>query len=199
MADLCKYKIRMAEIHECQDIARMIDGSAEGALNYLYQNIQAGESAINMLAQQLATEVHYSYANTLVIEYEQQIMAMALSFPATGLMLDKGVLNSISPAKRDYYKYFIDNRKIDCWHLDAIYVSSSQRNKGLGKELLVHVKKQAMSYGFPCLQVFVFASNAGAIRFYQQNDFIIDKHIDVSAHEFLNVKRQLLRMTCSLN
>jgi len=49
------------------------------------------------------------------------------------------------------------------------------------------------------LEVFVFSSNTGAIRFYQRNDFVVCKQIDTSSHEFLKDKSPLLLMRCDLS
>tara|TARA_B110000240_G_C13461281_1_gene436770 strand:- start:446 stop:649 length:204 start_codon:yes stop_codon:yes gene_type:complete len=61
------------------------------------------------------------------------------------------------------------------------------------------VKKQVRYYQFPMLEVFVFSSNTGAIRFYQRNDFVVCKQIDTSSHEFLKDKSPLLLMRCDLS
>ncbi len=199
MSLLSKYHIRCGELRDCAEIAQMIDSSAEGAVDYLYQNLKHEKTAIDILAEQLASEVHYSYANTLVAECERSVVAMALSFPSNGLQLDTNMLSNFSSSKQRYLHYFIDNRLTDSWHLDALYVAGPQRNIGIGHQLLARVKKQASGYGFPTLQVFVYSTNTGAIRFYQRNNFTVDKSIYVEEHEFLKHKQGLLRMSCVLD
>ncbi len=186
-------------MEDCSAIAHMINEASEDAVNYLLQDSKLDKSAITLLAEQLAREVHYSYANTLVAEIEQDIpIAMALSFPATGLILDESLLQNYTASKKQYLKYFRDNRINDSWHLDAIYVAIEYRHLGLGRKLLTEVKQRARYYKFPTLQVFVFASNNAAVQFYQRNDFVVDKEIQVDSHEFLKHKKKLLRMCCTL-
>ncbi len=198
MGSLQEYIIRSGRLEDCSKIASMINASADGAVDYLFANLNNGLSSLEQLSQQLAKEVHYSYANTLVTEYQKGVVAEALSFPSKGLVLDVNLLDLYDAARQQYVKYFIDNRIEDSWHLDSIFVSDAHRNKGLGKKLLEEVKQQAEYYKFPVLQVFVFGSNKPAIRFYQSNGFEIDAEIDVSAHEFLQDKHQLLRMRFNL-
>ena len=198
MGSLQEYIIRSGRLEDCSKIASMINASADGAVDYLFANSNKDLSSLEQLSQQLAKEVHYSYANTLVIEYQKEVVAEALSFPSTGLVLDVNMLNIYDSARQQYVMYFSDNRIEDSWHLDSIFVADAHRNKGLGKKLLQEVKQQADYYKFPVLQVFVFGSNQSAIRLYQNNGFEIDAEIDVSAHEFLQDKHQLLRMRCNL-
>ena len=198
MGDFGQYHIRQGRLEDCLDIARMIDSSAEGATNYLYQHVRQGKSSIEVLAEQLASEVHYSYANTIVAEFNNNVVAMALSFPSNGLVLDENLLQQYSASRQQYLKYFSTNRINDSWHLDAIYVDAPHRNVGLGGHLLAAVKQQAGYYGFPVLQVFVFGSNEDAIRFYRANGFSIDKRIQTDSHEFLSHHGYLLLMKCTL-
>lgn len=197
--DLNKYHIRQAKVADCKVLAQMIDYSANGAATYLYENMKQELTPLDMLSAQLQSDVHYSYANALVVECNGEVVAMALSFPSNGLQLDEGLLENFELAKQRYFKYFIDNRIGDSWHLDAIYVNDRHRDNGLGSELLARVKRMAKQFGFPALQVYVFASNEAAIRFYLSNDFSQVKKIDLADHEFLGQHRYLLQMQCKLN
>ena len=192
-------RIRQGKIEDCDVIARMINDASDDAVSYLLEGLKAGESPISLLASQLKSEVHYSYANTFIGEGENNLpIAMALSFPATGLVFNEDLLKSYNDSKRQYLRYFCDNRINDSWHLDAIYVENEYRGLGLGQLLLGEVKQRAQYYNFPALQVFVFGANKEAIGFYQSSNFIVDKEIDVDSHEFLKDKQQLLRMRCEL-
>ena len=82
--------------------------------------------------------------------------------------------------------------------LFAFCIDGECRGNGIGKRLLDAVKQQAKYYTFSVLEVFVFASNARAIRFYQHNGFVECKKIDASKHEFLNDKSPLVLMRCDL-
>lgn len=198
MSDLSQYQFRAASESDCKDIARMIDGSAEGAAAYLYEDIQQGLSPLNMLAQQLVSEVHYSYANTTVVEFDSELVAMALSFPSSGLALEESMLKKFDSSKQQYFKYFSENRITDSWHLDAIFVEDAHRKMGLGMKLLCEVKEQAISFGFPVLQVYVYASNKSAIQFYLNNKFSLAEEISLAEHEYLKQYKSLLLMKCQL-
>lgn len=202
MSDLCKlpakYLIRQGRIEDCLAIAHMVNESANGAVDYLYQGLYRSKSPVDVLSEQMQTEVHYSYANTMVVESDGQIVAMALSFPSSGLICEDSALEKFSAAKRQYFKYFSDNRIDDSWHLDAIYVDAAFRHHGVGKLLLTEVKRQAVAYGFHAIQVFVFTSNEGAIRFYNRDNFVLYKQIPLTSHEFLKQHECLMLMKCDL-
>lgn len=194
MSESNQYCLRRAEVTDCKTLARMIDGSSDGAVNYLYQNVKPNLAPLDVLAGQLVSEVYYCYANSLVVEYQDEVVAMVLSFPSDGLNIDMHLLQHLDAAKQQYLRYFADNRLANSWHMDALYVEESHRNNGLGRQLLNEVKRQAQKYNFPMLQMFVYATNTNAIRFYQANGFLMDKKINLSAHEYLKDKQQLIRM-----
>lgn len=199
MGNKIKFSFRPGRVEDCPAIAHRVNRSAQGAVDYLYQGIRINKSPIELLSDQMATEVHYSFANTMVVETAGRIVAIALSFPASGLSVNETMLKVLAPEKLDYLRYFCDNRLKDSWHLDAIYVDKEFRQQGLGDQLVSRVKQQAEYYHYPFLQAFAFANNEGAIRFYQSRGFEIDLEIVVDTHEFLKDKKRLLRMRCKIN
>ena len=198
MGNNIKFSFRVGRVEDCPSIAHRVNHSAQGAVDYLYQGISTNRSPIELLSDQMATEVHYSFANTMVAETAGHIVAIALSFPASGLAVNETMLTALTPEKLHYLKYFCDNSIKDSWHLDAIYVDQEFRQLGLGDQLLSRVKQQAEYYHYPFLQAFVFANNEGATRFYQSRGFEVDLQIVVDTHEFLKDKKRLLRMRCKL-
>lgn len=190
-----KFLVREGRLSDCADIARLINQSAKGAGDYLFgQGVQASEDAEKIISDLLSREVHYSYANAMLVDMGNQVVGMSLSFPSSGLILNENVKHYYSEQQFQYIQYFVDNKLTDSWHLDAICVNSELRGKGIGQQLLDGVKQQAAYYGFPTLEVFVFAVNVGAIRFYQRNQFRICNEIDVAKHEFLSDKGPLMLM-----
>ena len=193
-----EYLVRSASLADCQIIADMINKSAEGAVDYLFGNMQQATRGVSVLASQLSTEVHYSYANTLVVERNSDVVAAALSFPSSGLVLNDDFFQHFDADKKQYFEYFSSNSITDAWHLDALFVDKDHRKLGLGTKLLDKIKQQARQYDFPVLQVFAFASNKLALEFYQTNGFLRDKKINVSSHNFLQDKQGLVRLLCNL-
>ncbi len=193
------FSIRDGQLSDCVVIAQLVNESSAGAADYLFSDAsQVGVSAEKRVSELLASEVHYSYANTLMVEIEGKVVGMALSFPASGLLLNEQMKQYYSAQQFQYIQYFADNKLKDSWHLDAICIDGKYRRNGIGKQLLEAVKQQASYYKFPMLEVFVFASNAGAIQFYQRNGFVACKQIDASNHEFLRDKSPLILMRCDL-
>ena len=195
-----EFSIRDAQLSDCATIARLVNESSGGAADYLFdQSNVGGITVVEKVSQLLASEVHYSYANTKIVQIKDKVAGMALSFPASGLLLNEQMKQFYSEQQFQYVQYFVENKLKDSWHLDAICVKNSYRSHGMGAQLLGMVKQQASYYKFPRLEVFVFASNSSAIRFYQRNDFVLHKEIDVAQHEFLGDKGPLLLMCCDLS
>ncbi len=190
--------IRTGQLGDCEQLARLINESAEGAANYLFDGAQ-GASAQQVMRGLLEREVHYSYANAEIAQIGDDIVGMVLSFPATGLILSKKMQQYYSPEQFQYIQYFADNKLKDCWHLDAICVDAKYRGNEIGKRLLSKVKQQAAYYQFPLLEVFVFGTNTDAIRFYQRNGFVVHKEIQTKGHEFLGKRSPLILMRCNLS
>ena len=198
-ASVEEISIRDGQLSDCLVIARLVNQSSGGAADYLFGRAsQTGGSAEEIVSELLAREVHYSYANTVVAQNEGKVIGAALSFPASGLLINEQIKQYYSAQQLQYIQYFVDNKLKDSWHLDAICIDDGCRGKGVGKQLLDAVKQQASYYKFPVLEVFVFASNTGAIRFYRRNGFVECKKIDASKHEFLSDKSPLLLMRCDL-
>ena len=192
-----KLRIRTGQLGDCEQLARLINESAEGAVDYLFDGDQSA-SAQQVMSGLLECEVHYSYANTKVAQLGDVIIGMALSFPANGLLLSKQIQQHYSPAQFQYIQYFSDNKLKDSWHLDAICVDEKYRSNEVGKRLLSEVKQQASYYQFPLLEVFVFGANKDAIRFYKRNGFEVNKEISTKNHEFLGARSPLILMQCDL-
>tara|TARA_R110002049_G_scaffold147342_1_gene310068 strand:+ start:33569 stop:34216 length:648 start_codon:yes stop_codon:yes gene_type:complete len=198
-AGVTEFSIRDGQLSDCHVLARLINESSKGAADYLFnQKDNHGKNAEEMVSELLAREVHYSYANSIVVQFEGNVVGMALSFPSSGLMLSEQIKQHYSERQFQYVKYFAENTIADSWHLDAICIDAEYRGNGIGRDLLQKVKQQASYYKYPELEVFVFANNTGAIRFYQRHGFAECKEIDVSGHEFLNDKSPLLLMRCQL-
>ena len=190
-----KFLLRDGRLSDCADLARLINLSAQGAGDYLFGQVeQKSGGAEKVMSDLLSREVHYSYANTKVVDLEGQLVGMVLSFPSSGLMLNEKIKQYYSEQQYQYIQFFVDNKLADSWHLDAICVNSECRGMGIGQQLLDDVKQQAAYYNFPTLEVFVFANNAGAIKFYQRNQFVTCSEIDVTKHEFLGDKGPLMLM-----
>ena len=193
------FSIRNGRLSDCPVLARLINESSSGAADYVFSHSsQHGDAAGKKVSELLASEVHYSFANTIVAQIESDVVGMALSFPASGLLLNEQAKQHYSAQQFQYIQYFVDNKLNNSWHLDAICIRRKHRGRGIGTQLLEQVKQQAKHYKFPSLEVFVFSSNPDAIRFYHRNGFNMCKQIDTSNHEFLSDKSPLLLMCCDL-
>ena len=188
--------IRKGQVSDCTLLARMINESSEGAIDYLFDGVGQADCAENLMSGLLAREVHYSYANACIAELGDNAVGMALSFPSAGLLIGQQMENHYTKERLQYIQYFVDNKLEDSWHLDAICVNAMYRGQGIGEQLLHEVKAQAQQYDFKSVQVYVFSTNSGAIRFYEHNGFIIKREIETKDHQFLGERSPLILMQC---
>ncbi len=192
--------LRSAQKSDCEEIAHLINVSAAGVLDYLLNYICAeGIAAVKYMSELLTREGYYSYSNTVVAESGRDLLGMALSFPAGGLIINENMQKFYTQDRLQYIRYFVDNKIKDSCHLDAIAVQTAMRGKGIGQKLLENVIQQAQYFKFSVVQAFVFASNEKAVKFYLRKGFLVDKAIDVCCHPFLQNKNSLLLMRYDLS
>ena len=89
--------IREGQIADCPVLAELINESAEGAIDYLFSDLNFPGQPIDGMGRILEQEIYYSYANSIVAEYEGEVIGMALCFPSDGL--------AISQQMHDYYHF----------------------------------------------------------------------------------------------
>lgn len=176
---------------DCAVLAELINESAEGAVDYLFADLNSPIESMKFLLEQ---EVYYSYANTIIAEIKNEVVGMALCFPADGLVIGEQMKENYSEEKLQYVRFFVDNKIADSWHLDALCVRSEFRNQGIGAALLAAVKDKAVQCCFASASVFVFGSNDAAIRFYQRHGFVQRSDINTREQEFLRDKKFLRLM-----
>ena len=193
-----KLLIRAGQVPDCSVLAELINESAEGAIEYLFSDLNFSDQPIVGMGRILEQEVYYSYANSIVAEYDGQIVGMVLSFPSDGLAISQQMSDYYSKEKLQYIRFFVENKMENCWHLDALCVKRKYRDQGIGSKLLAVVKEKAREYKFSKIGVFVFGSNVDAIRFYERHGFVSCKKIDTSGHAFLGCKKSLNLMKYTL-
>ena len=137
-----------AQSSDCLQLARYINESCDGAIEYLFDKQGQNDAVMELMAQQLRRETYYSYANSLVAAQGSTIIGMALSFPVDGLIIGEQLRQYYSQQRLRYIEYFVDNKLNNSWHLDALCVSEHARSQGVGSALLDQVKREAGKYDF---------------------------------------------------
>ena len=136
--------IREGRIDDCPELAKLINESAEGAIDYLFSDFDAISHAAESMSQLLEHEVYYSFANAIVVEFDKKVIGMALSFPADGLVISEQMKLHYTDEKLQYIRYFVENKIKQCWHLDALCIKEAYRNLGTGSKLIQAVKELKM-------------------------------------------------------
>lgn len=75
--------------------------------------------------------------------------------------------------------------------IHRLCVSPAVQNKGVGKEILIHIENQLMDKGFESVRLDVFSENPYAIRLYENNGYVKRGHTDWRKGRFWLMEKKL--------
>lgn len=190
---------RQGRKEDCQEIAKLDYIAADGAIEYLFHDLVPSMTATEILANGLAQDVYpHTFKSTIVAEYENQIIGMALSYPAKFHCITDELKSFLPEDRLAHFKDFYSSRVEGSYLLDAIAVDNKYRQKGIGKALLERTRKKALDEGYSELSLIVFADNKTAISFYNANSFKYVKAIDLKSHKLIPHESGCILMKCPL-
>lgn len=73
-----------------------------------------------------------------------------------------------------------ENRQSHTWYLGSFTVKNSMQGRGIGLQVLEHIKKQAIQHNKKRIELTVDINNEGAIRLYKKAGFVIEGQIKMS-------------------
>ena len=190
---------RIGEKKDSQRIAELDYIASHGAAEFLFHDLIPNVSPVQIIASELEND-HYphSYRSTIVAEYKNEIVGMALSFPAKHHKITEE-MQSFFPAERlEHLKIFFSTRVEGSYFLDALCVDKKFRGKGIGTQLIELTKRKAKDEGYLVLSLMVFADNLEAQRLYKHNGFKTVKNIDIKPHELIPHEGGCLLMKANL-
>ena len=190
---------RQGRKDDCQEIAKLDYIASEGAIEYLFHDLVPNMTATEILSNGLAQDVYpHTFKSTIVAEHEDQIIGMALSYPAKFHCITEELTDFLPEDRLNHFRDFYSSRVEGSYLLDAICVYDTYKKKGIGKALLEHTKKKALGEGYSELSLIVFSDNKNAIRFYKDNKFEHVKTIDLKPHQLIPHDGGCLLMKCAL-
>ncbi|MEN6411874.1 MAG: GNAT family N-acetyltransferase [Veillonellales bacterium] len=163
---------REARQEECLELARGINATAGGILDFLYENLMPCFSTEQLVAQSLADGKRYdSYKSITVAECSGKVAGLVSSYPASCHGVDSAMKEFFPPERLAVLYNFYNSRVEDSYYLSAIFVSPRFRNQGIGSRLIDLTKEKARQQGYYQLSLLVLADNETALRVYRQNGF----------------------------
>jgi GNAT superfamily N-acetyltransferase len=190
---------RQGRKNDCREIAELDYMASEGALEYLFHNLVPNMTAAEILSNGLEQDVYpHSFRSAIVAENENQVIGVALSYPAKFHCITQELKNFLPEDRLEHFKNFYSSRVEGSYLLNAIGVHDKYRRKGIGKFLLEHTMRKALSEGYNELSLIVFSDNKNAIEFYNDNKFEYVKSIDLKPHKLIPHDGGCILMKCAL-
>ena len=177
---------RVARKEDSYRIAELDYVASGGASEYLFHDLVPDLTPIQVIASGLESDFYpHSFRNVIVAESNDEIIGMALSFPAKFHCIDDEMRNFIPSERLEHFKEFFSVRVDNSYLIDAICVDKEYRNKGIGESLLEKTIEKASKEGFSLLSLIVFADNHKAIKFYKDHGFVTLRKIELKEHELI--------------
>ncbi|MCG8376501.1 MAG: GNAT family N-acetyltransferase, partial [Chlorobiales bacterium] len=163
---------RQGKKSDCREIAELDYIASDGAVEYLFHDLVPNMTAVDVVSAGLEKDVYpHTYRSTYVAENDNQVIGMALSYPAKYHCISEELENFLPEDRLDHFRDFYSSRVEGSYLLDAICVYEKYRGEGVGKSLLEHTKNKALDEGYDELSLIMFSDNKNAIKFYRDNNF----------------------------
>jgi ribosomal protein S18 acetylase RimI-like enzyme len=191
---------RIGRKEDCTVLADLVNIASEGVIEYLFHDLIPDMTPVKMVAHNLSAEdSYYSYKNTIVSEYNQNIIGASLSYPSSFHQITEELKNFLPQDRLEHFKSFYHSRIEDSLFLNALCVDGRFRGKGIGTKLISLTKKKAKKSGFKVLSLMVLADNADAQRLYARCGFKIAEAVELKSHELIPHEGGCLLMKCEID
>ena len=188
---------RPAQADDSRFIAEMIDVSSDGIA--LIEWAQAAQATGNRTALDIGAESYssdegdYSYRNCYLAERSGQLAGMLLSFAMHAR--ETGEIVSAPPFDgTDVFAPYKYLEEPNSWYICGVAVTPEHRGRGIGRELMLIARKQAIKNGYDRLSLVVFEKNKTAVRLYQKLGYKVVKRAPVVPHPLIRCSGDALLM-----
>ena len=192
-------KYRQGKKKDCAKLAELINIASDGVVEYLFHGLVPGMTPVQVVAHNHENDNYpHSYKSTIVATTENDIVGMALSYPAFYHKITDE-MRSFFPADRlEHLSHFYSSRIENSWYLDDLCVIESHRRNGIGEKLIYLTKEKAIENGYNALSLIVFADNSLAIPVYKRTGFEIIQKVELRGNEFIKHNGGCLLMKCEI-
>jgi ribosomal protein S18 acetylase RimI-like enzyme len=136
---------------------------------------------------------NYSYKNALVVEKQNRVAGMLLSFamPAGSGREEKSRPDSKNPNVFAPYMYL---EEPDSWYICGIAFYPEHRGQGLGTLLMYEVEVLAIKNHYSKLSLVAFENNTRSVHLYKKMGYQIVDHAPIVPHPLIPYTGQALLM-----
>ena len=195
---LDKIIFRPARSQDSLEIAQLTIAASGGMMEFLFHGL--GEiSTEQILAALIEKEQdNLSYRNTIVVEYQNRVIAIANSYLATDHRITKEMISFFPKERLDLLEDFFASRIDNSLYLNALSVKAEYRRQGIGRSLIQKVKRKANSESFSSVSLIVWTDNKRAISLYNRLGFQEVKQIEIGFHPLIAHPGGAKLMNCFL-
>jgi ribosomal protein S18 acetylase RimI-like enzyme len=177
------------------DIARFMCMAGGGLYEFLFDDLVPFLDAADILGMGIAQDDYpISFENCIVaVDPRSGDVVGAANLFAADLLKDQDY--RLVPADRqEHVRKVLALQDWGSMFLNALAVSDTHRQNGVGRRLLAMAEEQASAGGFDRLSLHVWASNVTAVDFYARHGFVEIGVAPVAAHPRLSHADQSLLM-----
>ena len=191
---------RTARKADCTRMAELINIASGGVVEFLFHDLAPGLTPQQVVAHNLEIDQgYYTFKNAIVAVTEDQVVGVALSFPALYHEITAEMRQYFPKDRLDHLTEFYAARVDDSFLLNALCVDQKWRRNGIGSKLISLTKKKATQSGFKVLSLMVFADNSEALRVYHRHGFKVFATVQLNSHEHIPHEGGCLLMKIDLD
>ncbi len=184
---------------DCAVLAKFINIASQGVIEYLFHDLIPDMKPVQIVAHNLSAEdSYYSYENTIVAEYKQNLIGASLSYPSHFHRITEEMKNFLPQDRLEHFKPFYSSRVENSLLLNALCVDERFRGKRIGTQLITLTKIKAKEEGFKALSLMVLADNTDAKRLYVRCGFKTVESVELKSHELIPHEGGCLLMKCEI-
>ena len=178
----------VGEKRDCVEIANWINKVGHGHIEYLYDGLVKGRSALAHLTTILSEDPYYSYKNVDLALQNNVVIGLVFSYPAELNQITTEMRQILSTDRIKWIANFADNLIDDSWYVSTLGVLEPLRRKGIANTLMRSATARALNNGYKALSLHVYENNIDAIKFYEAFGFSIVKKVELNGHSFFQSK-----------
>ena len=191
---------RTAKKADCLRMAELINIASGGVVEFLFHDLVPERTPTQIVAYNLkSAQGAHTYKNSIVAEAENQVVGMALSFPAHYHRITAEMRQFFPKDRMDHLSDFYAARIDGSLFLDALCVDQTLRRNGIGGQLISLTKEKAKKDGMDLLSLIVFADNTKALSVYHRHGFEFQTPVKLDAHEYIPHGGGCFLMKCHIN
>jgi ribosomal protein S18 acetylase RimI-like enzyme len=191
--------IRPAQPTDVSEIINLTRLAADGLVEFLFNDFTIQATQEEVLKEGVLAEVGVlSYRHTDVAVYEDKVVGIATSYPASQHQITAEMKQFFAAERLGVLEDFYQSRVEGSWYLDTLGVKPEFQHQGIGKKLLQATKEKAKKQQYQQLSLMVFTHNIKALNLYQSQGFKQVKLIQIGNHPELSHQKSSLLMQCDL-